>query len=96
MDESVGQKDVDEIFINKYSNSPFIRMRKVPPELKWVTGSNYCDINTKATKNKIIISSAIDNLIKGASGQAIQNMNILYGWNEQLGLKINTEEFQNA
>ncbi|MDX1701146.1 MAG: N-acetyl-gamma-glutamyl-phosphate reductase [Melioribacteraceae bacterium] len=96
LDGNIPQKDVDDIFHYKYSNSSFVRMRGTPPELKWVVGSNYCDINSKSVKNKIIVTAAIDNLIKGASGQAIQNMNILYGWNEQLGIKKNKEEFQNA
>lgn len=96
LDETVSQHDVDDIFISRYSESPFIRLRKSAPELRWVIGSNYCDINIKSTKNKIIITSAIDNLIKGASGQAIQNMNIIYGWKEQLGIKTNMEELHNA
>ena len=96
MEGIIGQKDINDIFNEKYSTSPFVRLRESPPELKWVVGSNYCDINFKSTKNKIIVTSAIDNLIKGAAGQAVQNMNILYGWNEQLGIKTNMEEFQNA
>jgi len=55
--------------------------------LKWVLGSNYCDIGMKKVDDRhLIIVSAIDNLTKGASGQAIQNMNIMFGIDERVGL----------
>jgi N-acetyl-gamma-glutamyl-phosphate reductase len=69
-----------------YENSKFVRLREVPPQLSWVTGTNFCDINISVEGSTLIITSAIDNLIKGAAGQAIQNMNKLYGWDEGLGL----------
>ena len=69
-----------------YKNSPFVRMRDVPPQLKWVTGTNFCDINISVKGNTVVITSAIDNLIKGASGQAVQNMNKLFGWEETTGI----------
>ncbi len=83
--------DVDEqILKNMYSvyyeNSFFVRMRGVPPQLKWVTGTNFCDINITAKNKTIIVTAAIDNLIKGASGQAVQNLNKLYGWDETMGI----------
>jgi len=92
----ISQTDVDKIYNDQYSDKTFIRVRKTPPELKWVIGSNYCDINVKCVKNKIIVTAAIDNLIKGASGQAVQNMNKLFGWNESLGIKRYKEEFANV
>ena len=57
-----------------------------------VINTNFCEISVCELKkqNKVIILSAIDNLIKGAAGQAIQNMNIIYGFNEKLGLRWNT------
>ena len=78
------------------TNKKFIRVRQTPPELKWVIGTNYCDINVKCAKNKTIVTAAIDNLIKGASGQAVQNMNKLFGWNESLGINTYKEEFANV
>ncbi|MEE9431352.1 MAG: N-acetyl-gamma-glutamyl-phosphate reductase, partial [Melioribacteraceae bacterium] len=86
---SVSQSEVDDILQNEYLQSTFIRIRETPPELKWVVGTNYCDINVKALDNKIIVTACIDNLIKGASGQAVQNMNKLYGWGENLGIQNN-------
>jgi len=90
------QDEINELFSVQYNGKSFIRLRQTPPELKWVIGTNYCDINVKCAKNKIIITAAIDNLIKGASGQAIQNMNKLYGWKESLGIKSYKEEMINV
>ncbi len=92
----ISQAEVDKIFNDQYSEKTFIRLRETPPELKWVIGTNYCDINVKCTRNKIIVTAAIDNLVKGASGQAVQNMNKLFGWNESLGIKSYKEEFANV
>lgn len=72
-----------------YSSCPFIRIVDEFPETKWVIGSNYCDISIKEDKRtgQVVIFSAIDNLIKGASGQAVQNMNLMYGFEEVSGIK---------
>ena len=56
------------------------------PCLKDVRGTNFCDIGIKLDGNRIIVISAIDNLLKGASGQAVQNMNVMYGFPETMGL----------
>jgi N-acetyl-gamma-glutamyl-phosphate reductase len=56
------------------------------PRLKDVAGTNFCNIAIKADSDTIIIISAIDNLMKGASGQAVQNMNIMYKFPEYMGL----------
>ena len=96
LNQCISQTDIEDIFTKEYSEDIFIRLRKVPPELKWVIGTNYCDINAKCTNNKVIVTTAIDNLIKGASGQAVQNMNKLFGWEEYLGIKSKKEEYQNV
>ena len=96
LNEDISQSEIDSVFLDQYKNSTFVRLRNTPPELKWVIGSNYCDINVKSLNNKIIVTTAIDNLIKGASGQAVQNMNKLFGWEEFLGIKSYKEEFQNV
>ena len=59
------------------------------PETKWVKGSNYCDIGFSVNEKtgRIIIIGAIDNLIKGAAGQAVQNMNIMFNLDENIGLQ---------
>ena len=60
------------------------------PETKWVEGSNYVDINFKidTRTNRIIMMGAIDNLVKGAAGQAVQNMNLMFGLDESEGLNL--------
>ena len=62
----------------------------VCPETKWVEGSNYVDIGFKIDERtgRIIMMGAIDNLVKGASGQAVQNMNLLFGLDETMGLDL--------
>ncbi|NLZ52407.1 MAG: N-acetyl-gamma-glutamyl-phosphate reductase [Thermoanaerobacteraceae bacterium] len=88
----VTQKDLDELYQEFYKTCPFIRLRDKSslPQTKWVQGSNYCDIAPifDERTGKIMVFSAIDNLVKGASGQAIQNMNIMFGLEETSGLKL--------
>jgi N-acetyl-gamma-glutamyl-phosphate reductase len=71
-----------------YKNEPFVRIKEGTdyPKLKDVIKTNYCDICINNNSDKIIIVSAIDNLLKGAAGQAVQNMNIMYGFAEYTGL----------
>ncbi len=71
-----------------YGNEPFVRVRKNPPNVQSVRGSNYCDVyqlKIKRTK-QIVLLSAIDNLVKGAAGQAVQNMNIMLDIDEKQGI----------
>ena len=62
----------------------------VCPETKWVEGSNYVDVNFKidSRTNRIVMMGAMDNLVKGAAGQAVQNMNIMFGFEESMGLDL--------
>ncbi|MGE5457315.1 MAG: N-acetyl-gamma-glutamyl-phosphate reductase [Methanococcaceae archaeon] len=83
---SIQAKDILAEYETKYNDALFVRLRNVPPHLTWVTGTNFCDINISIKDNVLIITSAIDNLIKGAAGQAVQNMNKLFSWDEKLGL----------
>ncbi len=69
-----------------YETEPFVQVRNDPPTVKDVAGTNYCHMYPAISKDRIVIFSAIDNLVKGASGQAIQNMNIMYGLDETMGL----------
>ncbi|MCU0651793.1 MAG: N-acetyl-gamma-glutamyl-phosphate reductase [Candidatus Omnitrophica bacterium] len=81
-------KNLAELYKKFYKKEPFVRIKGegLFPRIKDVVGANFCDIGIKDCGDKIIIISAIDNLIKGASGQAVQNMNIMYGFPETLGL----------
>lgn len=84
--------EVIQLYKAFYDNNPFIRIYEEgkTPETKAVSHSNYCDIGISYDKrtNKIMVVTAIDNLIKGAAGQAIQNMNLMYGMDEKLGLQF--------
>lgn len=82
--------DIYSLYKNFYKNEPFVRILDELPETRWVKNSNYCDIAIRIDKrtNKIIVLAAIDNLMKGAAGQAIQNMNIMHGLDEKTGLEI--------
>jgi len=71
-----------------YDGKPFVRVRKgdVLPATKYVAHTNFCDVAARAAKGRVVLFSAIDNLIKGASGQAVQNMNLMFGLDETTGL----------
>jgi N-acetyl-gamma-glutamyl-phosphate reductase len=77
-------------FKDIYKGKPFVRIVDTPPTTKQVSGSNYCDIYVKYDKRtgNVIVISVIDNLMKGASGQAVQNMNLMFGKHETSGLTM--------
>jgi N-acetyl-gamma-glutamyl-phosphate reductase len=79
---------VAEIYKEFYKNAHFIRMSEGVPRLASVRGSNFCDIYFEPERggDRLVVISAIDNLVKGASGQAIQNMNLMAGFDERTGL----------
>jgi len=74
------------LFNDFYADEPFVRVLAKPPTTKNVAYTNYCDIFAAIVRDKIVIFSAIDNLIKGAAGQAVQNMNIICDLPETMGL----------
>ena len=90
LNKSINLANAQKIYERFYKKEPFVRVLKpgVQPELKNVCNTNYCDIGLSMGENKklIVITSAIDNLVKGASGQAVQNMNIACGFKEREGL----------
>ncbi len=80
---------VREKYVEYFSNEPFVRVKDKGylPCIKDVAGTNYCDIGIKVSRGMVIVVSVIDNLLKGASGQAVQNMNLMAGLGEVAGLK---------
>jgi N-acetyl-gamma-glutamyl-phosphate reductase len=88
--QSISEEALKETYKNFYSGAPFVRLRKQAPATKDVRGTNYCDIFPVYDErtNMIIVISVIDNLLKGASGVAIQNMNIMFGLEETRGLNL--------
>ena len=87
----VTYEEVKAIYDKYYKDEFFIRVleNSIPPETRWVEGSNFVDISFKIDErtNRIIMMGAMDNLVKGAAGQAVQNMNILFGLPETEGLE---------
>lgn len=85
------RQKIDALYQVQYRNEPFIRLLAEDsfPATQHVRGSNFCDISYKIdpVTNRIIVMSAIDNIGKGASGQAVQNMNVMYGFAETTGLQ---------
>lgn len=87
---NISQEEVYKIYEEFYKNDYFIRIVDTLPETRNVRGSNFCDIGIRVDKrtNRIIVVSAIDNLIKGAAGQAVQNMNLIFGLEEGEGINM--------
>jgi N-acetyl-gamma-glutamyl-phosphate reductase len=82
--EPLDQQEVERIYREFYAKEPFVRYQR--PSLNTVRGSNFCDIMIESSEDRVVAVSAIDNLVKGASGQAIQNMNLMCGLKETDGL----------
>jgi len=89
--QQIIDKDLQELYKSYYSECRFIRINQNIPSSRDVWGSNRCDISWHIEDNTLMLFSAIDNLIKGASGQAIQNMNIRFGFPEESGLAISNQ-----
>ncbi len=85
--KNLSNEQLLKLYDDFYEVEPFVQVRNDAPAVKDVAGTNYCHIFVTNVKGKIVCFSAIDNLVKGASGQAIQNMNIVFGLEETLGLK---------
>ncbi|MCR5793157.1 MAG: N-acetyl-gamma-glutamyl-phosphate reductase [Lachnospiraceae bacterium] len=90
--KEVSYEEVKAIYDKYYDKEYFVRVldQDVTPETRWVEGSNFVDVNFKIDKrtNRIIMMGAMDNLVKGAAGQAVQNMNIMFGFPENEGLTM--------
>ena len=90
--KDVSYEEVKAIYDSYYKDEKFVRVldKDVCPETRWVEGSNYVDVNFKIDKrtNRIIMVGAMDNLVKGAAGQAVQNMNLMFGLKETEGLEL--------
>ncbi|MGC9522106.1 MAG: N-acetyl-gamma-glutamyl-phosphate reductase [Anaerolineae bacterium] len=94
--EPVEERDAWGMFRDDYRDEPFVRLVRSRrgihryPEPKLLSGSNYCDVGFVADPEggRLIVVAAIDNLMKGAAGSAVQSMNVMYGWDERLGLEF--------
>jgi N-acetyl-gamma-glutamyl-phosphate reductase len=87
----VDAQAIEECLRDYYQGRPFVRIcGQTPPDTLNVKGTNCCDIGlvVDARSGQLVLMSAIDNLVKGAAGQAVQNMNIMMGLEESAGLKV--------
>ncbi|MGN9017790.1 N-acetyl-gamma-glutamyl-phosphate reductase [Lachnospiraceae bacterium HCP1S3_C3] len=89
--KKVSYEEVKAAYDKYYANEKFVRVldKDVVPETRWVEGSNYVDVNFRIDERtgRVIMMGAMDNLIKGAAGQAVQNMNLMFGLEESMGLE---------
>ena len=86
-------EEINEVYKIYYKNHPFVHISENEISLKEVINTNKCILHLSKVNDKILITSIIDNLIKGASGQAIQNMNLMSGFEEKPGLKLKSSIF---
>ena len=89
----MGLEDLMVLYNNFYATHPFVVVSTEPVFLKQVVNTNKCFIQLEKTGNKLVVHSVIDNLLKGASGQAVQNMNIMFDIEETAGLKLKANYF---
>src|SRR6476660_4296667 len=82
------EEDLRKIFADYYRESFFVRLVQGSPDINWVKTTNFCDLGFAARGKQIVVFSAIDNLVKGAAGQAIQNLNLMFDLDETTGLKL--------
>ena len=76
------------LFAEFYEGSFFVRLVNGSPDINWVKATNFCDIALAARGRHLVVFTAIDNLVKGAAGQAVQNMNLMFGLDEKAGLLL--------
>ncbi|MCI8371653.1 MAG: N-acetyl-gamma-glutamyl-phosphate reductase [Lachnospiraceae bacterium] len=90
--KEVSYEEVKQVYDQYYKKERFVRVldQEVCPQTKWVEGSNYVDVSFKIDNRtgRIIMMGAMDNLVKGAAGQAVQNMNLMFGLEETMGLEL--------
>jgi N-acetyl-gamma-glutamyl-phosphate reductase len=89
----LGEDELSNLYNEYYKEHPFVSVSKEPISLKQVVNTNRAIIQLEKVEDKLVIHSAIDNLLKGASGQAVQNMNLMFGLDEAAGLKLKANYF---
>ncbi len=88
MKEDLMLDDVRAVFAEFYHDAFFVRLVEGSPDINWVKTTNFCDIGFAVRARQLVIFSALDNLVKGAAGQAVQNMNLQFGLDEKTGLLL--------
>ena len=82
----IADNELRTLFKEFYRDSSFIRIVEGSPDINWVKTTNFCDLGIAVRGRQVVIFSALDNLVKGAAGQAVQNMNLMFGLDETTGL----------
>src|SRR5205823_1942170 len=86
--QEVGTAESRALFADFYRDSFFVRLVEGSPHINWVKTTYFCDIGFAARGRQLVVFTAIDNLVEGAAGQAIQNMNLMFGLDEKTGLMV--------
>lgn len=86
--DNLTEEQLHSIFGDFYRDSFFVRLVKGSPDINWVKTTNFCDLGFATRGRQVVVFSALDNLVKGAAGQAIQNMNLMFGLDEKTGLML--------
>ncbi|HEX7314429.1 MAG TPA: hypothetical protein VF297_10925, partial [Pyrinomonadaceae bacterium] len=81
-------EQLKSVYEEFYRGSFFVRLVPGSPDINWVKMTNFCDIGFAARGRQVAVFAALDNLVKGASGQAVQNMNLMFGLEEKTGLML--------
>ena len=89
LSRSASREALLERYREFYESAPFVRVLDAPPSLKQTAGSNYCDISLVSSpdERRVVVISSIDNLLKGQSGNALQNLNLMLGLDQTAGLE---------
>jgi N-acetyl-gamma-glutamyl-phosphate reductase len=82
----LSNEDIQNLYRHFYEDSFFVRWSEGSPDINWVKNTNFCDITAHTSGSQVVVFSALDNLVKGAAGQAVQNMNLMFGFDEKTGL----------
>ena len=84
--EALTTEEIKDLYAKFYRDSFFVRIVENSPDINWVKNTNFCDIAVHSNGKQIAVFAAIDNLVKGAAGQAVQNMNLMFEVDEKTGL----------
>jgi N-acetyl-gamma-glutamyl-phosphate reductase len=86
--EALTAAEARSLFAEFYGDAFFVRLVEGSPDINWVKTTNFCDIGFAARGRSLVVFTALDNLVKGAAGQAVQNMNLMFGLDERTGLML--------
>lgn len=93
LETALTEEAAKQLYADYYRTHPFVHLSDTNPDMKSVVNTNKCVIHLSKHDGKLLIISMIDNLLKGASGQAVQNFNLMMGWDEMMGLKLKAAAF---